>query len=115
MTENTLEKGVPFYLIPAAVDMIQDHEALIQIIRQRLDGIAPVAVVIDTVNRTMLAPENSDLGMRAYIESLDAVRTEFECSIIAVHHSGVDGNRPRGHSSLTGAADAQLFVRRVKA
>lgn len=106
------ETGVPFFLVPASVDMIQEHEALIQLIQQR--GISPVAVVLDTVNRTMLAPENSDLGMRAYIEALDAVRDAFGCSVIAVHHSGVDGSRPRGHSSLTGAADAQLLIRKVR-
>lgn len=114
MGKDQVEANVPFFLVPAAVDMIQDHEALIQRIRQHLDGVVPVAVVLDTVNRTMLAPENSDLGMRAYIESLDSVRTAFECSVIAVHHSGVDGSRPRGHSSLTGAADAQLLVRRAR-
>ena len=29
-----------------------------------------------------------------------------------VHHCGVDGTRPRGHTSLTGAADAQHAVSR---
>jgi hypothetical protein len=29
-----------------------------------------------------------------------------------VHHCGVDGTRPRGHTSLTGAADVQLSVTR---
>lgn len=108
------EQQVPFYLVAAPVDMINDHEALIRLIRQRLGDVSPVAVVLDTVNRTMLAPENSDQGMRAYIQSLDAVRDSFGCSVIAVHHCGVEGNRPRGHSSLTGAADAQLFVLRAR-
>jgi hypothetical protein len=29
-----------------------------------------------------------------------------------VHHCGIDGSCPRGHTSLTGAADAQLSVNR---
>jgi hypothetical protein len=29
-----------------------------------------------------------------------------------VHHCGINDSRPRGHTSLTGAADAQLAVRR---
>lgn len=115
LTECAGEQVVPFYLVAAPVDMINDHEALVRITTQRLGGVSPVAVVLDTVNRTMLAPENSDQGMRAYIQSLDAIRDSFGCSVIAVHHCGVDGNRPRGHSSLTGAADAQLFVRRARA
>jgi hypothetical protein len=32
-----------------------------------------------------------------------------------VHHCGVDGSRPRGHTSLTGAADAQIAVSRDEA
>src|SRR5262249_55077524 len=28
------------------------------------------------------------------------------------HHCGVEGTRPRGHTSLTGAADAQISVKR---
>jgi hypothetical protein len=33
--------------------------------------------------------------------------------VIIVHHCGVDGTRPRGHTSLTGAVDAQLAVKRT--
>jgi hypothetical protein len=32
--------------------------------------------------------------------------------VIIVHHCGVDGTRPRGHTSLTGALDVQLKVSR---
>jgi hypothetical protein len=32
--------------------------------------------------------------------------------VIIIHHCGVDGTRPRGHTGLTGAADAQLAVKR---
>ena len=32
--------------------------------------------------------------------------------MIIIHHCGVDGSRPRGHTSLTGAADAQHAVAR---
>ena len=32
--------------------------------------------------------------------------------MIIVHHCGIDARRPRGHTSLTGAADAQLSVKR---
>jgi hypothetical protein len=32
--------------------------------------------------------------------------------VVIVHHCGVSGDRPRGHTSLTGAVDAQLAVKR---
>lgn len=50
--------------------------------------------------------------MAAYIQAADAVKDAFSCSVIIVHHSGYDASHPRGHSSLTGAVDAQLSVKR---
>jgi hypothetical protein len=50
--------------------------------------------------------------MAAYIRAADALRAEFACAVIIVHHSGHSAKRPRGHSSLTGAVDAQLSVKR---
>jgi hypothetical protein len=50
--------------------------------------------------------------MAAYLKAADAVRDAFDCVVIIVHHCGVDASRPRGHSSLTGAVDAQLAVKR---
>ena len=32
--------------------------------------------------------------------------------MIVIHHCGVEGKRPRGHTSLTGACDAQIAVKR---
>jgi hypothetical protein len=50
--------------------------------------------------------------MAAYIRAADAVRETFNCAVIIVHHCGIDTSRPRGHTSLTGAVDAQLAVQR---
>jgi len=71
-----------------------------------------VVVVIDTLNRSMNGSESSDEDMAAYIKAADAVREAFGCAVVIVHHCGVDGSRPRGHTSLTGAADAQIAVSR---
>jgi hypothetical protein len=50
--------------------------------------------------------------MTAYIRAADAIREAIGCAVIIVHHCGIDGTRPRGHTSLTGAVDAQLAVKR---
>jgi hypothetical protein len=50
--------------------------------------------------------------MTAYVRAADAIREAFNCVVIIVHHCGIDGTRPRGHTSLTGACDAQLSVKR---
>jgi hypothetical protein len=50
--------------------------------------------------------------MSNYVKAADAIIAAFNCAVIVVHHCGIEGTRPRGHTSLTGAADAQLAVKR---
>ena len=102
---------VTFYLLTVPVDLIADYNELIEAIKAQLNG--PVdAVVIDTLNRSLNGSENDSEDMAAYIRAADRIRTTFSCTVAIVHHCGIDGSRPRGHTSLTGAADAQLMVER---
>jgi hypothetical protein len=104
----------PFYLITDRVDLIRDHRALIDCIRGAVntdDGV-PAIVVVDTLNRSLAGSESSDEDMAAYIQAADAIRAAFDCAIVIVHHCGIDGTRPRGHTSLTGAVEAQIAVTR---
>jgi hypothetical protein len=101
----------PFYLITDRTDLIKDHPALIAAIKEQTTD-TPVAVVIDTLNRSLAGSESKDEDMAAYIRAADAVRETFNCAVVIVHHCGVDGTRPRGHTSLTGAVDAQIAVAR---
>jgi hypothetical protein len=103
---------VPFFLIAARADLIADHHMLITSIRTCLQDRAPVAVYLDTLNRSLNGSESSDQDMNAYLRAADAVREAFGCLVIIVHHCGIDPSRPRGHTSLTGAVDAQLACRR---
>ena len=99
-----------FYLVPAVVNLIADHIALIASIRAQCSN--PAVVVLDTLNRSLVGSESNDQDMANYVKAADAIRETFGCAVIIVHHCGIDGNRPRGHTSLTGAADAQLAVKR---
>jgi AAA domain len=101
---------VPLYFQSVALNLVRDRSRLIAAIKQR--ALNPVAVVLDTLNRSIQGSESSDEDMTAYVNAADAIRAAFECAVIIVHHCGVQGDRPRGHTSLTGAADAQLAVTR---
>jgi hypothetical protein len=103
---------VPFYVEPVTLDLVKDESELAGAIRLTLGKVNPVAIVLDTLNRSLRGSESSDEDMTAYIRAADALRESFECAVVVVHHCGVDGSRPRGHTSLTGAADAQLSVAR---
>jgi hypothetical protein len=103
---------VDFHLIGARANLVTDHKELIRDIRAQLEDRVPACVVLDTLNRSLAGSESKDEDMSAYVAAADAVREAFGCVVIIVHHCGVDGTRPRGHTSLTGAVDAQLAVRR---
>jgi len=103
---------VPFYLEPVTLDLVGDHAQLVAVIRTMLGEQKPAAVVLDTLNRSLRGSESSDEDMTAYVRAADVIRENFKCAVIVVHHCGIEGTRPRGHTALTGAADAQLSVER---
>jgi hypothetical protein len=106
-------KPVPFHLMASPMTLVADHPALIESIRLR--DPRPSIVVIDTLNRSLAGSESSDEDMSAYVKAADAIRDAFNCLVVIVHHCGHDGTRPRGQSSLLGALDAQIAVKRDEA
>jgi hypothetical protein len=113
LPDNTSE--VPFHLMASPMALVADHAALIASIRATLGTIPPAAVVIDTLNRSLAGSESDDRDMAAYVKAADAIRDAFNCAVIIVHHCGHEGTRPRGHSSLMGALDMQVAVKREAA
>jgi hypothetical protein len=60
----------------------------------------------------MPGSESSDEDITAYVKVGDELRIAFDCAVVIIHHCGHEGTRPRGHSSLMGAIDAQIAVKR---
>ncbi|MDR6954884.1 hypothetical protein J2X65_004260 [Ancylobacter sp. 3268] len=111
------DEAVPFFLVEATLDLIGDHRALIADIRAELrdhfgEDASPAVVAIDTLNRSLVGSESEDKAMAAYIRAAGAIQEAFGCLVPIVHHSGLDGSRPRGHTSLLGSADVQIAVKR---
>lgn len=102
----------PFYLITDRLDLIGEHKTLIDRIREQLADERPVVVFIDTLNRSLAGSESSDEDMGAYIKAADVVRESLGCAVVVIHHCGINATRPRGHTSLAGAVDAQIAVKR---
>jgi hypothetical protein len=107
--------NIPFYLEPVTLDLVKDHPELIAAIGHQLGDNLPVAIVLDTLNRSLQGSESNDEDMSAYVKAADSLREAFHCAVIIVHHCGIAGDRPRGHTSLSGAVDAQLSVKRDSA
>jgi AAA domain len=103
----------PFYLLTTRLDLAGDVDELIQEIAAQIgDADTCAAIVVDTLNRSLNGSESSDEDMGAYIRAADQLRERFRCAVIIIHHCGVEKGRPRGHTSLAGAADAQIAVMR---
>jgi hypothetical protein len=114
--EHNLSKETDpdFYLLPTQLNLVDDRDELIDAIQSQLNGVRPTCIFIDTLNRSLAGSESNDQDMGAYIKATDAVIAAFSCAVVIVHHCGIDDRRPRGHTSLTGAADAQLAVKQEK-
>jgi AAA domain len=67
-------------------------------------------VVLDTLNKSLAGSESKDVDMAAYIRAAEVIRDAFKCVVIIIRHCGWDETRPRGHSSLPGAVDAQIAI-----
>jgi hypothetical protein len=107
----------PFAAIMSPIDLCHpdgDLDALIAAIRDAAYG-SVALVVIDTVSRVLAGGnENAPDDMGALVRSLDLLRDDLGCHVMAVHHTGKDLTRgSRGHSLLAGAVDTEIEVERV--
>jgi len=110
--EHVHGEDPPLYLMTTRLDLIADIDELIAAITAQLAGASVTTIVLDTLNRSFVGSESKDEDMSAYVAAADRLRAEFRCVVVIVHHCGINGERPRGHTSLTGAVDAQVAVRR---
>lgn len=102
---------VPFHVMSTPLSLAADQRAFIADIGRQIPD-APAVIVIDTLNRSLAGSESDDKDMSAYVRAADALRIAFNCAVVVIHHSGIDASRPRGHTSLPGAVDAQISVKR---
>lgn len=106
------QEAPPFYLLPTRLDFVNDCDALMMDIAAQLPAGECCMIVLDTLNRSLMGSENSDEDMSGYIAACDKIKERFHCAVVVIHHCGIDGTRPRGHTSLMGALDAQIAVSR---
>jgi len=110
--------GVPFF--KSSRGIIITDEASVEEMRDTIDRMVdeygePALIVIDTLARAMgAADENSTKEMGGAIRVIDEIREDYDCTILAVHHTG-HGNqeRARGSSALLGAVDCEFRVEKV--
>jgi hypothetical protein len=103
---------VPFYLVTLRLDLIKDHQELIEDIRAQIGDVVPVTITLDTLNRSLKGSESNDEDMTDYFNAASALSDAFGSVTKIIHHCGVDKTRSRGHTSLTCNADAEIAITR---
>lgn len=74
----------------------------------------PALIVVDTQARvTVGIEENSATEMGVILQLVEALRASCEACVLLVHHSGVNGDRGRGSTSVKGAMQTELSVSRI--
>jgi hypothetical protein len=102
-----------FKVVLTRLDLVADIDQLIRDIEAQLGELTPAVIAIDTLNRSLQGSESSDEDMSNYVKAADRLRDKFKCAVVIVHHCGIEAGRPRGHTSLAGAGDAQIAVKKI--
>ena len=83
-------------------------------VRKAFPGRKPALIIFDTLARCAVGlDENSAKDMGTLVEGLEAIRREFDCSVLLVHHSTkASPKTERGSSAVFGAVDTVLSLLR---
>ena len=113
---NLSGEDAPFYTVTQPIGMAMDNSIDIQMLNKAIEqmGIKPSLIVVDTLARSFAgsgADENSATDMGYFVRSSDILREMYDCTLLAVHHSGKDSDKGmRGSSALLGAVDTSMGV-----
>lgn len=107
------DQAPAFFAVPNAIQLLDQRDVAGFAEAVRGAGVQPHLIVIDTLNRAIVGgDENSQKDMSLALSSADALRREFGCAILIVHHSGKYGGPERGSGVIRNDADVVLAVQR---
>lgn len=72
----------------------------------------PRLIVIDTLARCFDGDENQQEDMGRFVAGLDRLRHEYGSTLLAIHHTRLDGDRERGNTALRGGTDTMMSITR---
>jgi archaellum biogenesis ATPase FlaH len=111
IAENALDITVSDRSIP-----LNNSEAL-ECFKEQLRTFetVPSLIVFDTLHRFLEGDENSAKDAGSFIRACEEIKSEFGCSIVLVHHTGLNSDakdRARGSSAWRGAMDFEIGVKK---
>jgi len=104
-----LADDTPIHIITVAPNLLsgRDREAIIYWAKK----VGAILIIMDTLSRTMVGDDSSSVDMPKYVRACDEIRQETDAHVAVIHHCGKDKSRgSRGHSSLFGATDVEVYI-----
>lgn len=112
-------KGVPFLLIPAAIDLFAGTEQLsllladLAVVSGDMNrmGVGLDLIVVDTLWASSPgADENAGKDMAKIIKNCERLQEISAAHVMLVHHKNAGGEKARGHTSLPATVDNSIEV-----
>lgn len=101
--------NIDFILMP--LDFLEPDTVNSLIEAIKASGPLPALIVIDPLARFMgSGDENSAQDMGRLVSACDMLRVALNTTVVIVHHSGTNKDRPRGSTALNAAVDVELKV-----
>lgn len=102
-----------FHLFPTSVDLTNPVD--VQEIRQHVENIRPVLIIIETIARAFPGlKENDDMGPP--VAMARGLASICGSAVMTIHHPTKDGGTtPRGHGALNGDVDTILLIEGARA
>ncbi len=88
-----------------------DMDALMSRLDDEMER-APVLIIVDTLARCFDGDENQQEDMGRFVAGLDKLRHEYGATLVAIHHTRLDGDRERGNTAFRGGTDTMISVTR---
>jgi archaellum biogenesis ATPase FlaH len=102
-----------FHVVDGVTDLLADDSADLAELRAAVERIQPKLIVIDTLAMAFRdLEENDNQGMTRVVRAARSL-TSRDAAVVLIHHgTKADGSTPRGHSSLNGALDTSLELKK---
>lgn len=90
-------------------ESVDDFIASVQQFLDSVQRLSPQLVVIDTLARCFGDGNENDPGdMNRFVNGAARIQRALNTAVLIVHHTGWNGGRGRGHTSLPGALDCNV-------
>lgn len=98
------------YFLPTAVILNEARDLRDFLAAVEAMPAPPIAIIVDTLARTIKGNESDTEDMNGYLLACTRLRESTGATVILVHHTGWEGTRSRGSSSLPGALDTEITL-----